>query len=154
MVRFDLSPFNFGKHIKSWDYVDDTEPIKDLDVGVKTIIAPEYLGSDTSIHGRYLPCPPQFGSIDFVIRHENLNQDITLSVRVYQARNIDGLGSEEIRKYHTEYKAVSGQPEVTFFLLLQNVDVTKGFVTVEVENINDSEVMVDCFALVRKKFIY
>ena len=154
MVRFNLSPFNFGKYIKSWEYVDDAEPIKDLDVGAKAIIAPEYLGSDVSIRGGYIPCPPEFGSIDFVIRHGELNQDITLLARVYQARNVDGLGAEEIQKYRTEYKAVSGQTEGTFFVLLQNIDVTKGFVTVEVENTNGSEVMIDCFALVRKKFIY
>ena len=121
-------------------------------IEVKNVIAPKaqsYGGNDT---GADLACPPEYGVIDFVVRHGALAEGKAVTVEVYQATDTSGTGAAEITAYETASTgATGGSASGQIIVSVMNADVSKGFVTVKVSNNAASgTVPVDAFALIRK----
>ena len=121
-------------------------------IEIKNVIAPKaqsYGGNDT---GAYLACPPDYGVIDFVVRHGALAEGKAVTVEVYQATDTSGTGAAEITAYETTSTgATGGSASGQIIVSVMNADVSKGFVTVKVSNNAASgTVPVDAFAMMRK----
>lgn len=124
-----------------------TEEIK-----VVPVIAPVAQTAGGNTTGAYLACPPELGSIDFVVRGGALASGKALTVEVYQASDTAGTGAAEITSYETTVTAgSSGETDVLVTVSVDNADVTKGFVTVKATNTSASAYPLDAFALVRKE---
>lgn len=121
-------------------------------IEVKNVIAPKaqsYGGNDT---GAYLACPPDYGVIDFVVRHGALAEGKKVTVEVYQASDTSGTGAAEITAYETDSTgATGGSASGQIILSVANADVSKGYVTVKVSNDAASgTVPIDALAMTRK----
>jgi hypothetical protein len=124
-----------------------TEEIK-----VVPVIAPVAQTAGGNTTGAYLACPPELGSIDFVVRGGSLASGKALTVEVYQASDTAGTGAAEITSYETTVTAgSSGETDVLVTVSVDNADVTMGFVTVKATNTSASAYPLDAFALVRKE---
>ena len=121
-------------------------------IEIKPIIAPKaqsYGGNDT---GTYIPLP-EYGSIDFVVRHGALAEGKSVTVEVYQASDTSATGAAELTAYETASTAgTGGATDGTIIISVMNADVTKGFCTVKVSNDAASgSVPIDAFAMIRKQ---
>ena len=143
--RFNLLRYNGVTGTDQAPYIDDAFEITAKAVFVKPVIAPTALSENEVINGAYVPCPPKYGSIDFVISYSASGEGM-ISVRVYQADRPDAEGAAEIGKYAIS-QAVSDGENGKIYVLPINMDTEKDFVTVYVST--DVQVMIDAFALIR-----
>lgn len=120
-------------------------------IEVKPVIAPVAQTAAGNTTGAYLACPPDYGTIDFVIRSGALAQGKSVTVEVYQATDTSGTGAAEITAYETVFTApTGGATDNTIILSVMSADVSKGFVTVKVTNDAAVAVPLDAFAMIRK----
>lgn len=145
--RYNLLRFNGTTGADNSRYIDDAVEIESKAVYVKPLIAPTALSENEIASGAYVPCPPKFGSIDFVVRYGSLADGKTISVNVYQADNVNAGGAAEIAKYTVTQTASGGKSSGKIYVFPVNVDVEKDFITVYVSA--DAGVMVDAVALIR-----
>ena len=96
--RFNLLRFNGVTGTDQAPYIDDAFEIASKVIFVKPVIAPTALSENEVVNGAYVPCPPKYGSIDFVISYSASGEG-TISVKVYQADRPDAEGAAEIGKY-------------------------------------------------------
>ena len=123
------------------------------EIEITPVIAPVAQTAAGNTTGAYLPCPPAFGCIDFVVRHGALAQGKSVTVEVYQATAAAGTGAAEIAAYETVATAgTGGATDGTIIISVDNADVTKGFVTVKVTNDAAAAVPIDAFAMIRKQY--
>ena len=121
------------------------------EINIVPVIAPVAQTAAGNTTGAYLACPPESGSIDFVVRHGALAQGKSVTVEVYQATDTTGTGAAEITAYETASTApTGGATDGTIIISVDNANVSKGFVTVKVSNDAASAVPVDAFAMIRK----
>lgn len=115
------------------------------------VIAPVAQTAAGNTTGAYLACPPDYGTIDFVVRSGALAAGKKVTVEVFQASDSTGTGAAEITSYETVFTApTGGATDNIITLSVLSADVTKGFVTVKVTNDAASAVPVDAFAMIRK----
>ena len=120
-------------------------------IDIKAVIAPVAQTAAGNTTGAYLACPPDYGTIDFVIRSGALAQGKSVTVEVYQATDTSGTGAAEITAYETVFTApTGGATDNTIILSVMSADVSKGFVTVKVTNDAAAAVPLDAFAMIRK----
>ena len=143
--RFNLLRFNGVTGTDQAPYIDDAFEIASKVIFVKPVIAPTALSENEVVNGAYVPCPPKYGSIDFVISY-SASDEGTISVKVYQADRPDAEGAAEIGKYAIS-KVVSAKESGKIYVFPVAVDVEKDFITVYVSA--DADVMIDAFALIR-----
>ena len=121
---------------------------------ITPVIAPVAQTAAGNTTGAYVKCPPEMGTIDFVVRGGALAAGKKLTVEVYQAKDTSGTSAEEIAKYETVFTApTGGATDSIVKIAVDNADVTLGYVTVKVTNDAGSAVPIDAFALTRKMYL-
>ena len=145
--RFNFLRFNGVTGTDQAPYIDHAFEIIAKAVFMKPVIAPTALSENETATGAYMPCPPNFGSIDFVVRYGSLADGKTISVKVYQADDVNAGGAAEIAKYAVTQTASGGKSSGKIYVFPVAVDVEKDFITVYVST--DANVMIDAFALIR-----
>ncbi len=121
------------------------------EISIVPVIAPVAQTAAGNTTGAYIACPPDMGTIDFVVRSGALAQTKKVTVEVFQATSAAGAGAAEITSYETVFTApTGGATDNTIIVSVDNCDVTKGFVTVKVTNDAASAVPIDAFAMIRK----
>lgn len=124
------------------------------EINVIPVIAPVAQTAGGNTTGAYIACPPDLGTIDFVVRGGALASGKALTVEVYQASDTAGTGAAEITSYETTVTAgASGETDILITVSVENADVDKGFVTVKVTNTSASAYPVDAFAMTRKQYL-
>lgn len=118
---------------------------------ITPVIAPVAQTAAGNTTGAYIACPPDLGSIDFVVRSGALAAGKKVTVEVYQAKDTSGTGAAELTAYETVFTApTGGATDNTITVSVDNADVTLGFVTVKVTNDAASALPLDAFAMTRK----
>ena len=153
MWKYNLLLFNEPTGYHEPIYIDDSVEITAEGLALKHIISPTVLVTAEDGMGSYLPCPPKLGGIDFVVNYNNLADGKTITVKAYQAYNVNGVREEEIVKYRTDVTASNGEKSGIITVCILNIDVTKGYVKIDVST-DGTGVMVDAVALIRKQYLY
>lgn len=120
-------------------------------VEIKAVLAPQAQAKGGNATGTYIKYP-EYGVIDFVVRHGALAEGKKVTVEVYQASAAAGTGAAEITSYETDSTAgTGGATDGIIIVSVLPADVTKGYVTVKVSNDSAVDaVPIDAFAMVRK----